>query len=149
MEIQEVIQTIITGITAIFTYIISKKYLFKYIIQFIEWLFNFKKDFDKKNVDASKELLEIKDSSNNVYENQIIFLTEQVKTFEERINFKQNELNKYLDELSELRQKILVLQKDVYNNQVQIAQLKSMYCGNISCQARINCDNCSIEHRRK
>lgn len=85
--------------------------MFKYVIQFFKWLFNIKKDFDRKNVDASQELLTIKDKNNDIYENQIEFLTSQVKAFEERINFKQQELNKYLDELQQLREKIVEMQK--------------------------------------
>lgn len=98
MEIS-IIQVLITSISAIFAYILSKRYLFKYIVKFFKWLLNIKQEFDKRNVDASKEILNIKDRNNDIYENQIEFLTAQVKAFEERINFKQQELNKYLDEL--------------------------------------------------
>lgn len=98
MEIS-IVQILITSISAIFAYILSKRYLFKYVVQFFKWLFNIKQEFDKRNVDASKEILNIKDRNNDIYENQIEFLTTQVKAFEERINFKQQELNKYLDEL--------------------------------------------------
>lgn len=139
METQ-VIQYLITSVSAIFAYIISKKYIFKYVIQFFKWLFNIKQEFDKQNVNASKELLEIKDKNNNVYEEQIQFLTQQIQTLEERIEFKQAELNKYLDELAVLRQKIVDMQEKICDNQLHIAELESYCCKNIECKSRCRCN---------
>lgn len=136
----EIIQLLITAISTIIAFIVGKRYLFKYVIQFFKWLFNIKKDFDRKNVDASQELLTIKDKNNDIYENQIEFLTSQVKAFEERINFKQQELNKYLDELQQLREKIVEMQKQIYNNRLKIAHLESLCCGNLECKSRCKCN---------
>lgn len=139
MEVQA-ISYIITAISSIIAFIFSRRYLWKYVVQAFEWLFNFKKDFDKKNVDASKEILNIKDKNNDIYENQIEFLTAQVNTLEGRINFKQEELNKYLDELQQLREKIVELQKQIYDNKLKIAHLESLCCGNLECKSRCKCN---------
>lgn len=139
MEVQ-ILNYIITAISSIVAFAISKKILWKYVVQASKWLFNFKKDFDKKNVDASKELLLIKDKNNDVYENQIQFLTSQVNTLEGRINFKQEELNKYLDELQQLREKIVELQKQIYDNKLKIAHLESLCCSKLDCESRCKCN---------
>ena len=76
-----------------------------------------------------------------MYENQIEFLTQQVKNFEERITIKQNELNKYLDELQELRQKIVKMQELIFDNQMKIAKLQAMCCAKLECPDRIQCAN--------
>lgn len=130
----------ITILSSISVFILSKKYLWKYVVQAFQWLFNLKKDFDKKNVDASKEILNIKDRNNDIYENQIEFLTAQVKAFEDRINFKQQELNKYLDELQQLREKIVEMQKQIYNNRLKIAHLESLCCSKLDCESRCKCN---------
>lgn len=135
-----ILNYILTAISSIVAFALSKKYLWKYIINFFKWLLNIKKDFDKKNVDASKELLTIKDKNNDVYENQIQFLTDQIKVFEERINFKQQELNKYLDELQELREKIIQMQKQIYDNRLKIVHLQSLCCSNLECKLRCKCN---------
>lgn len=139
MENIQILNYIITGFSSVGGFLLAKKYLWEYIVKFFEWLFQVKRNFDEQNVNASKELLEIKEDTNNVYENQIQFLSDQVKSFEDRINFKQAELNKYLDELHILRQKLIDLQKQLYENQVEIAKLKTMYCGNIGCPHRVTC----------
>lgn len=135
----EIINYIITALSSIIAFGLSKKYIWRYVVQAFNWLFNFKKDFDKQNVDASKELLTIKDKNNDVYENQIQFLTDQIKIFEERINNKQQELNKYLDELQELREKIIQMQKQIYDNRLKIVHLQSLCCSNLDCKLRCKC----------
>lgn len=137
----EALQIILTAIGGIITYIISKEYIAGYVIQFFKWLFNRKKEKDNNNIDATKELIDIRNDNNEVYENQIEFLTQQVKNFEERITFKQNELNKYLDELQELRQKIVKMQELIFDNQMKIAKLQAMCCAKLECPDRIQCAN--------
>ncbi len=70
----------------------SKKYLFPQLLKFGEWIKERKKENEKHNVNLKKELTDLTDKSNDVYENQINFLMQQVKQLE-------NELIEYQKQL--------------------------------------------------
>lgn len=132
--------TLITAGTSVVTWIISKKYLLPYIVKAYEWIIDRKKQKDKTNIDSSKELLEIKDKTNDVYENQLDFCMKQITELQNNLTQKQQELNDYINQLAELRGRIVELQKELYDYQIRNSKLSIMYCGNTECRCRITSD---------
>ncbi len=130
------ITTLITIGGTIISWIAGKKYLFPYIKQAYDWIRNYKRERDRENIDSSKELLEIKEQANDIYENQLNFCMKQISDLQDTITGKQKELNDYIDQLSQLRGKIVELQKELYQYQMKNSQLCAMYCSNSECKFR-------------
>jgi len=134
------IETVTTVVSSVVSWIVSKKYIFPYIKQAFEWIRNYKKEKDKENIDSSKELLEIKDKSNDVYENQLQFCMKQISDLQTVLTLKQSEINDYINQLSDLRNKIVDLQKQLYDSQMKYSKLSSLCCSNKECQFRQSCN---------
>lgn len=133
----EIWTTLITAGTSITTWILSKEYLFPYIVKAYEWIIGKKREKDKENIDSSKELLEIRDKANDVYENQLEFCMKQIGELQTRLTEKQYELNDYINQLAELRSKIVDMQKQLYESQIKNNKLSSLCCSNLGCKYRI------------
>jgi chromosome segregation ATPase len=134
------IETIVTAISSVGGWIVSKKFVVPYIVKAYEWIRNYKKEQDKENIDSSKELIEIKEQTNNVYENQLEFCMKQIAELQTNLTDKQKELNDYINQLSELRNKIVELQKQLYESQMKYSKLSSLCCSNKECQFRQSCN---------
>nr|WP_320038850.1 hypothetical protein [uncultured Bacteroides sp.] len=135
----ETLTTISTVAGTIISYIASKKYIFPYIVKAYEWLKNRKKEQDKENIDSSKELLDIKEKSNDVYENQLEFTLSQIDKLQKLLNDKQTEINEYINQLSSLRKQLVELQKELTNEQLKNNKLSSLVCYNSECKCRQIC----------
>lgn len=138
--------TIATAATSVITWIISKKFILPYLVKAYEWIMDRKRQKYKENIDSSKELLEIKDKSNDVYENQLDFCMKQITELQNNLTQKQQELNDYINQLADLRAKIVELQKELYEYQLKNSKLSAMYCGNIDCKCRVTAGSeCNIK----
>lgn len=133
------ISTVITAISTLIVWLAGKKFLFPYILQFWKWLQDKKQEVDIHQISVTKEINNIKDESNNVYEGQIDFLNRQIVTLEEQLESKMQDINHYIAELTELRKQIVELSTKVYSNEMQIAKLQKLCCSNKECNYRITC----------
>lgn len=128
------LQTIITIGSTILTWVMGKKYLLPQLIKLWEWIKEKKKENDNHKLNATKELKEIEEKSNDVYENQITFLMQQVQQLE-------NELLEYQKQLEVFRKKILELNNSLYHKSLIIGKLRQYCCKNEDCKFRIYCDD--------
>lgn len=128
------IEAFVTTLGTILAWFMGKEFFLPHIMKFWNWLTNQKKEFDKKNVDASQELVTYKNTSNNMYESQIQFLMEQITSLE-------SELLSYQEQLEKMRKKILELNSQLYNKALVIGKLQQYCCANEQCKYRQRCDN--------
>lgn len=137
-------QTIITIGGTIISWLVGKEFLFPQILKLWQWIKERKQQQDNHNVNASKEIAEYKDKSNDVYENQITFLMQQVQQLE-------NELIEYQKQLEMFRRKILELNNNLYHKSLIIGKLRQYCCKNEDCKMRQYCDDefCNLERVEK
>lgn len=131
-------QTIGTIILSIGGWLVGQKFLLPYLIKVWNWIRGKKKEFDDENVDASKEILNVKLQSQEVYESQINFLMSQIDRLEKEINSHQEQLGK-------MRSMVLELNSRLFKKDVLIGKLRELCCANTSCKFRVMCtdDVCS------
>ena len=125
---------ILASIGSIITFITAQKWVFPMLVKFWDWLTNKKKDFDKKNFDGSKELVDYKKSVIETQEQQFQVLLNQITNLEE-------ELTKYANELQTLRTTILRLNSRLYDKSLLIAELQKNSCCVEQCPHRVLCKN--------
>lgn len=126
--------TFITIISTVITWLLGKQFLLPQIVRLWNYIKEKKKEQDKSNVDSTKELIEIKQNNNDLYQNQISFLVKQVEYFE-------NELLNYQSQLELLRKKILELNNQLYSKSLIIGKLRQYCCANEDCKYRIYCSD--------
>lgn len=133
-------ETIGTIIITICGWLAGQKFLLPWLIKGWDWLRGKKKEFDNENVDASKEILDIKQQSQEVYESQINFLMNQIDRLEQEINSHQEQLTK-------MRSMVLELNSRLFKKDVLIGKLRELCCANTDCKFRVFCtdDVCSAE----
>lgn len=131
-------QTIGTIILSICGWLAGEKFLLPWIVKGWDWIRGKKREFDDENVDASKEILNVKLQSQEVYESQINFLMSQIDRLEQEINSHQEQLGK-------MRSMVLELNSRLFKKDVLIGKLRELCCANTSCKFRVMCtdDVCS------
>lgn len=112
----------------------AQKWILPIIINLWEWLTTKKKEFDEKNVDASNDILDYKKSTVDLQERQFQVLLNQITALEE-------ELQKYSNELQEMRNTILRLNSKLYDKSLLIAELQRKSCCVEDCPHRELCKN--------
>lgn len=122
--------TILTTIGTLVTYLIGKNFFIPQLAKLWEWI----KKKNKENVNATRELIEIKQENHELYVQQIQFLNSQVSELE-------NELLNYIDQLEKLRTKVLELNKKLFEKGLLIAKVHDFICINKQCKARTYCQN--------
>lgn len=132
--VMDEIDVVLTSVSAIFTYLASKHYFIPWIIKFWDWLKGEKRDFDKKNVDVSKDLVDFKINTIDQQEKQFQVLLNQITQLEE-------ELQKYANELEKMRTTILRLNSKLYDKSLLIADLQKKSCCVTNCPHRELCKN--------
>ena len=125
---------ILASIGSIIAYLGAQKWIFPALVKCWEWLTNKKKDFDQKNFDGSKELVDYKKSVIETQEQQFQVLLNQITNLEE-------ELTKYANELQTLRTTILRLNSRLYDKSLLIAELQKNSCCVEQCPHRELCKN--------
>ena len=125
---------ILTSIGSIIAFIASKKWIFPLLAQFWCWLKGEKKDFDEKNFDGSRELVDYKKSVIETQEQQFQVLLNQITALEV-------ELQNYANELQTLRNTILRLNSRLYDKSLLIAELQKNSCCVEQCPHRQLCKN--------
>lgn len=131
-------QTIGTIVLSIVGWLAGQKFLLPWLIKFWDWIRGKKKELDEQNVDASKEIVDLKAQHQEVYESQINFLMNQIDRLEQEINSHQTQLGK-------MRSMVLELNSRLFKKDVLIGKLRELCCANTNCKFRVLCtdDVCS------
>lgn len=127
-------EIVLTSVGTILAYLASKNYFIPWIIKFWGWLKGEKKEFDKKNVDLSKDLVNYKKDVIETQEQQFQVLLNQITNLEE-------ELEKYASQLEKMRTTILRLNSKLYDKSLLIADLQKKSCCVENCPHREMCKN--------
>lgn len=125
---------ILASIGSIIAYLGAQKWIFPALVKCWDWLTNKKKDFDQKNFDGSKELIDYKKSVIETQEQQFQVLLNQITALEV-------ELQNYANELQNLRNTILRLNSRLYDKSLLIAELQKNSCCIGECPHRVLCKN--------
>lgn len=127
-------EIVLTSVGTMFAYLASKNYFIPWILKLWEWIKGEKKEFDKKNVDLSKDLVNYKKNVIETQEQQFQSLLNQITQLEE-------ELQKYANELERMRTTILRLNSKLYDKSLMIADLQKKSCCVENCPHRELCKN--------
>lgn len=126
----ENIELLITIGGSIAAWLASEKFLIPWIVKGWNWMIDKGRDLDSKNIDFTKELKEIEESTISSYKNQIEFLVQRVEQLE-------HELIEYQKILEELRSKILSLNNQLYRKSMSLAKYRELSCTNKQCPHRV------------
>ena len=137
-------QTIGTVVLSIGGWIAGQKFLLPHLVKGWNWIRGRKKEFDDQNVDASKNILDIKLQNQEVYESQITFLMNQIDRLE-------HEINNHQEQLGKMRSMVLELNSRLFKKDILIGKLRELCCANADCKFRVmctddNCSNLSMDH---
>lgn len=127
-------EIVLTSVGTMFAYLASKNYFIPWILKLWEWIKGEKKEFDRKNVDLSKDLVNYKKDVIETQEQQFQVLLNQITQLEE-------ELQKYANELEKMRTTILRLNSKLYDKSLMIAELQKKSCCVTNCPHRELCKN--------
>lgn len=125
---------ILASIGSIIAYLGAQKWIFPLIGKLWCWLINKKREIDKKNIDITDEIHKIRMNENEYYEETFNTLLGQIERLE-------GELKNYADELSNLRNEILMLNSKLYKKSMIILDLQKRCCLNEHCKDRVCCEN--------
>ena len=125
---------IITSIGTLVSYLLAQKWIFPLFVKLWEWLRNKKNDLDKKQLDVVDEIHKVRMNENEYYEETFNTLLGQIERLE-------GELKSYAEELSTLRNEILMLNSKLYRKSVIILDLQKRCCLNEQCKHRVCCEN--------
>ena len=125
---------ILASIGSIIAYMSAQKWIFPLIGKLWCWIKGEKIDFDKKNFDGSRALVDYKKTVIETQEQQFQVLLNQITALEV-------ELQKYANELQTLRNTILRLNSRLYDKSLLIADLQKNSCCVEGCPHRELCKN--------
>lgn len=131
---------LVTGISSVIAWFAANKWLFPFIK---EWWTKRKEDAkiqDERDLNVRKELVEIDNSTDDLYKSRVEWCLKQIATLEEKLDFKQKEIDDFMKELDNLRGIIVNLQTQIMNNKLEINKLQGYCCKNLDCKFRIKCD---------
>ena len=121
-----ILTTIITSVGTIITYLVGKEFILPQIIQLWQFLFDRKITKENHELDSMQKKVEIREASNNAYEDQIEFLTNEVKELQEDNKKIREDNTKIIDNL--------------YQQEIELAKFRSLCCAKIDCKVRETCD---------
>lgn len=127
-------EIVLTSVGTLLAYMASKNYFIPWIIKGWEWIINKKNDLDKKQLDVVDEIHKVRMNENEYYEETFNTLLGQIEKLE-------NELKLYSNELTNLRNEILLLNSKLYKKSMIILDLQKRCCLNEHCKDRICCEN--------
>lgn len=125
-------ETVGTIVLTVVGWLASEKFLFPQLVKLWNWVRGIKKEIDEENVDASKEILNVKEQHAEIYESQINFLMNQIDRLEK-------EINQHQEQLSKMRSMVLELNSRLFKKDVIIGKLRELCCANINCKYREYC----------
>ena len=131
---------LVTGVSSVIAWFAANKWLFPLIK---EWWQKRKEDAkiqDKRDLNVRKELLEIDNSTDDLYKHRVEWCLSQITVLEGKLDSKQKEINDFMKELDNLRGIIVNLQTQIMNNKLEINKLQGYCCKNLDCKFRIKCD---------
>lgn len=127
-------EIVLTSVGTLFAYIASKDYFIPWIVKLWEWIRKKKNDLDKKQLDVIDEIHKVRMNENEYYEETFNTLLGQIERLE-------GELKNYAEELSTLRNEILMLNSKLYKKSMIILDLQKRCCLNEHCKERVCCEN--------
>lgn len=127
-------EIVLTSVGTLFAYIASKDYFIPWIVKLWEWIRKKKNDLDKKQLDVVDEIHKVRMNENEYYEETFNTLLGQIERLE-------GELKNYAEELSTLRNEILMLNSKLYKKSMIILDLQKRCCLNEHCKERVCCEN--------
>ena len=125
---------ILASIGSIIAYLGAQRWIFPLIGKLWCWIKGEKRDFDMKNFDGSRALVDYKKTVIETQEQQFQVLLNQITALEV-------ELQKYANELQTLRNTILRLNSRLYDKSLLIAELQKNSCCVEGCPHRELCKN--------
>lgn len=140
VTIGTILTYLIAGLSSVVGWIAANKWLFPIIKEWWEKRKEDAKIQDERDLNVRKELLEIDSSTDDLYKNRVEWCLKQIQTLEEKLLFKEKEIDDFMKELDNLRGIIVNLQTQIMNNKLEINKLQGYYCKNLDCQFRVKCD---------
>ena len=127
-------------LTGVVGWLVSREFLLPQIEKLIDLIRKKKKN----DIDTESDLSSLKEKNNDIYENQIEFLMQQVKSLE-------HQLLDYQQQLDTFRSKILELNSHLTAKALIISQLKQYCCSNTECKCRTICSEniCNFDEKIK
>lgn len=120
-------------LSGVLGWLVSREFLLPQIEKLIDLIRKKKKN----DIDTESDLSNLKEKNNDIYENQIEFLMQQVKSLE-------HQLLDYQQQLDTFRSKILELNSLLTAKALLITQLKQFCCSNTECKCRVVCSSENI-----
>lgn len=130
-----------TAVIAIVTWLASKKFLLPYIIKFFNWVRGRKKEQDDLNIDATKELAQIRKDVGEIYETRIQFLLKQISIL-------QDQVQKNCEAVARLQDKIKEMNDNLYSKNITIHQLQENSCCVENCKYRVLCNLSELSDKK-
>ena len=124
----------LTAIGSVITFIMAQKWIFPLLFKLWEWIRKKKNDLDKKQLDVVDEIHKVRMNDNEYYADTFNTLLGQIERLE-------GELKNYAEELSTLRNEILMLNSKLYKKSMIILDLQKRCCLNEHCKERVCCEN--------
>lgn len=140
ITIGTLITYLITGISSVVAWFAANKWLFPLIK---EWWNQRKEDAktqDERDLNVRKELVEINNSTDDLYKSRVEWCLNQITVLEGKLDTKQKEIDDFMKDLDNLRGIIVNLQTQIMNNKLEINKLQGYCCKNLECQFRLKCD---------
>lgn len=126
--------------SSIVGWIAANKWLFPLIKEWWNKRKEDAKEQDERDINVRKGLLEIDNSTDDLYKSRVEWCLNQITVLEGKLDSKQKEINDFMKELDNLRGIIVNLQNQIMNNKLEINKLQGYCCKNLECKYRIKCD---------
>lgn len=126
--------------SSIVGWIAANKWLFPLIKEWWNKRKEDAKEQDERDINVRKGLLEIDNSTDDLYKSRVEWCLNQITVLEGKLDSKQKEINDFMKELDNLRGIIVNLQNQIMNNKLEINKLQGYCCKNLECKYRVKCD---------
>ena len=126
--------------SSIVGWIAANKWLFPLIKEWWNKRKEDAKEQDERDINVRKGLLEIDNSTDDLYKSRVEWCLNQITVLEGKFDSKQKEINDFMKELDNLRGIIVNLQNQIMNNKLEINKLQGYCCKNLECKYRVKCD---------
>lgn len=127
---------ITTIITTIAGTLASVKWLFPLVGKAYKYFADKGYNDDKQNLTLNKEVIEFKENSNELYQNQITFFVKQCDILQSQLIQKQTEIDILNKAINSLRSQLLTVQSQLDDNNKKIDELHNYSCSVANCQMR-------------
>ena len=131
----ELIELVAGTITVVIT---AERLIIPQIIKLLTSISEKRKNKNKEEIDVKTELNQIEKENSNLYENQITFFIGQIDILQKQLLKKTDEITEMNIQCDELRNQLLIMQKQIFELKQQNNKLIQNTCNNIDCPKRNN-----------